>query len=391
MARPQAPAVADVLVTLEAWGSNRRWIGPDPYEGLNSPAGRAAPGRRGRQVVVQVYKRLPLAPLWPLSAPERENSKVLGLVISGYAALGADGGDGTGWISSLASRLRDLALAQDQGVGWGYPFDVQTRNLRYTATSANAIATSFVVNGLLDAHRETGVENLARLALDSRPYLLSLLCSSPHGPYFAYLKKGSDLVHNANLLVCGTLARLHRLDPEPAAEEAAVAAATTTINLQRGDGLWVYGEAPNFAWIDNFHTAYTLEGLAAIERQFGLGGEAIDLGARAWLDTFIDQGGWARYFHDRLFPLETHCCASAIDLLCDPAIGSRVPGALEIAQSVADRAIAELWIPARRSFAFSRTRRGLNRREFMRWTNAPMFRALSRLQSARAAGSPGRS
>jgi hypothetical protein len=50
--------------------------------------------------------------------------------------------------------------------------------------------------------------------------------------------------------------------------------------------------------------------------------------------------------------------------------------------SIADKAIRELWMANEGRFAFRLTARGLNRREFMRWTNAPMFRALARLESA---------
>src|SRR5919108_3325647 len=74
-----------VLTRLERWGAARSWIGPDPYEGLNSPLGRLAPSRRSRQAVTQLYKRLPFTPPWPLRAPPRSNAKALALVLSGYA------------------------------------------------------------------------------------------------------------------------------------------------------------------------------------------------------------------------------------------------------------------------------------------------------------------
>src|SRR6478672_11230585 len=74
-----------VLARLERWGAGRAWIGPDPYEGLNSPLGRLAPSRRPRQAVTQLYKRLPFTPRWPLRAPRQANAKALALVLSGYA------------------------------------------------------------------------------------------------------------------------------------------------------------------------------------------------------------------------------------------------------------------------------------------------------------------
>ena len=65
-------------------------------------------------------------------------------------------------------------------------------------------------------------------------------------------------------------------------------AAETTIAQQRPDGLWLYADAPNMAWIDNFHTAYVLQGLSEVETAFGFGSDALDRGARAWLDYFIE-------------------------------------------------------------------------------------------------------
>jgi hypothetical protein len=48
--------IAAVLDRLEHWGREREWVGPDPYEGLNSPLGRLMRGKRPRQAVIQAYK-----------------------------------------------------------------------------------------------------------------------------------------------------------------------------------------------------------------------------------------------------------------------------------------------------------------------------------------------
>ena len=247
-------------------------------------------------------------------------------------------------------------------------------------TTPNAIATCFVVGALVDAHLAMGDSPTRRLALAARPFLLSLLRESrEHGPYFGYIPAEAPLVHNANMLVCGTLARLHALQPDHAARPAIEAAAGTTLALARDDGLWPYGELANFGWVDNFHTAYTLEGLAHVSSVFGVGTEALARGASAWRKGFIEPDGWARYYPDRRFPLETHCCASAIDLLMTLKSKGAEPDWGDLALSIADTAIRELWISDEDRFAFRRTAWRLNRREFMRWTNAPMFRALGRL------------
>ena len=374
-------STAATLAELARWGAARGWVGPDPYEGLNAPLAALARGKRPRQALIQLYKRLPFAPPWPLRATPRPNAKVLGLVLSAYSAP-------AGRRLAGSERFRAEAVERlarmSRGGAWGYHFDAQTRHLFYGREETNAIATCFAVGGLCDAHAAQGDERAAELALAARPYLLSLYReSSERGPFFTYVLAGSELIHNANLLVCGALCRLHELAPDPVATEAVLAAAGTTLALQGEDGLWAYGEAANLGWQDNFHTAYLLEGLCRVEAAFGSGGANLERGLAAWRAAFLEPDGWARYYPGQRFPLEPHCSASAIDLLCLLAEQGRDGGAIAEAERIAACAIRELWIPSASRFGFRRTARGLNGREFMRWTNAPMFRALASLESAR--------
>jgi DNA uptake protein ComE-like DNA-binding protein len=148
--------LASVLARLERWGAGRGWVGPDPYEGLNSPFGRLAPTRRSRQAVTQLYKRLPLTPRGPLGAPSRPNAKALALVLSGYATEAGRRLPGASrYLTEIPAQLAEMNLL-DGAAGWGYHFDVQTRNLRYDSRTPNAIATCFVVGALCDAHEATG-------------------------------------------------------------------------------------------------------------------------------------------------------------------------------------------------------------------------------------------
>lgn len=356
-------------------------MGPDPYEGLNSPLGRLAVGFRGRQALVQLYKRVPIAPPWPLAAQPRPNSKTLALVLSAYStpAAGALAG-GPGVAGDLAARLDEMRLEHQSSWGWGYHFDVQTRHSRYGPTTPNAIATCFVVEALLDHHGATGVSASRDLALGSRPFLRSLLTTaSEHGPYYSYVPSGTALIHNANLLVCGTLARLHETDPDPAIAEEAAAAVQTTLTAQDDRGLWPYGAGSNLAWADNFHTAYVLEGLHATMSAFAVGKEALRAGLDAWRGAFFDADASARLYPDSPYPLEAHSFASAIDL-CVRARDVD-PGLPEFGRQIAQRAVDLLWLEDEGRFAYRVTGRGRNRREFMRWTNAPMLRALARLLS----------
>ena len=369
-----------VLAELAVWGNARHWIGPDPYEGLNSPLGRLAPGFRGRQAAVQLYKRLPFAPPWPLSAPPRENSKALALVLSAFSTPAGAEVAGAGVADELAARIERLRLPASGGSGWAYHFDVQTRHTRYGPTTPNAIATCFAVEALLAHGRHADHAPSLELALASRPFL-RLLLQRPSGarPYFAYVPGGSPLIHNANLLVCGALAKLHELEPDAEVAQVAVEAAQTTIDAQDERGLWPYGAAANLAWADNFHTAYVLEGLHATARAFGVGHDALAAGLDAWRSAFFDAEGSARLYPDSPYPLEAHSFASALDLCVSAR--NLDPTLIAFGQRIALRAIELLWLPGEGRFAYRVTRLGRNRREFMRWTNAPMLRGLARLLS----------
>ncbi len=360
----------DVLRELERWGAERDWLGADPYEGMNAPLAHAV-GRtpKLRQAVIQAYRRAPWDPPAPLRPQPRRNAKTAALVLSGYAAA-PDG--------LLPERERQIAagvyhLAQLRtGGGWGYHFDFQSRWGSYGAGVPNAIATCFAAGALIDAGRP-------ELALPARRYLGHDLWNA-EGSYFGYVGAGAVLIHNANALVCGTLARLHEVDPDEEVADRVRAAARTTAAGQGPDGSWPYGQAASLGWIDNFHTAYTLEGLHEVDRVLGEGGDAVERGYDYWTRELFDDAGRARSRAGRTYPLEAHSYATAIDTLV--VLRERRPDGVALARRVADAAVRDLWLADRGHFAFERTRRFTNRRAFVRWTNAPMFRALSRLAAA---------
>jgi len=305
---------------------------------------------------------------------------VAGLVLSAYTLPGgARLEDSTRWATSMQRRLEGLRLPESRA--WGYHFDVQTRHLFYPRTSPNAIATCFAIRGLLDASEYAGRSGAAELAQAATPFLASLLRDSEHGRFFAYVPAGSELIHNANILVCGTLARLLELESDESVGALVEEAAATTLELRREDGNWPYGERGDLTWRDNFHTAYVLEGLARLHEWSGRHEELLIDATNCWLQSFFDERATARYHPDRAYPADAHSAASAIDAMC--IVAAAVPGLrahlLDRAFAVAERAIEILWLPGERRFATQLNARGTNRREFMRWTNAPMFEALARL------------
>jgi hypothetical protein len=186
----------------------------------------------------------------------------------------------------LARWTADRQIADGCWRGlWGYEFDVQTRWAFYAAGSPNMVATVFAADGCLDAGLLQG-ERLTWLAE-------GLLGTFYRGSHFAYTASSHVLIHNANLLGASLAARLATnalLAPSLRARlrQAAQAATEVSLDRQRRDGSWPYGEAPRLGWVDGFHTAYVLLRLDQVSQRMGLDvGVALDKGTSFYFERLF--------------------------------------------------------------------------------------------------------
>jgi len=201
---------------------------------------------------------------------------------------------------------------------------------------------------------------------------------------FSYTPGASTLIFNASLLAAETLARIAALDKRGDYCDLAVRAAQYVINQQHQAGSWSYGTDANQSWIDNFHTAYLLSSLKAIidsceaarTNEFKA---ALQRGYEYWRKSFFLADGWAKYYHDTLYPVDTHAAAAAIVTLLD--LIELDSDALTEAERIANWSIQNM--RDRQGFFYYQRRRFYSvRTPFMRWTQAWMLYALGRLLEA---------
>ena len=144
---------------IRAWGEARDWRGYDPYDALSSPlAPLLTLGTDiGRRVLTQAVKSAPVNLRPALGIRPVWNAKAVALVASAYARLSVARDDDVARRRAivLLEQLIDGSTATI-GLGWGYPFDVQTRFFGYRRGTPNAITTSFAAHALLDAHELIG-------------------------------------------------------------------------------------------------------------------------------------------------------------------------------------------------------------------------------------------
>jgi hypothetical protein len=381
--------VAAAAQALERWGSERGWAGCDPYDGLNATRFVAPLTRRpfGRRLVTQAVKISPLN-LRPLvGVPHARSSAAVANVVSAYARDGIPGiADSETKLRSALDALEALRLPSFEEPCWGYHFDVQTRVFFYPKGSPNTIATAFAGMALLDAHAATGDERALELAEGTGDFFVRHVPQTDAAPgaYFGYLVGDRTPIHNANLLVCALLARLHVATGRADLAAAAAAGVEYTVSRQRADGSWPYGEEPHLGWVDNFHTGYVLEALMTCSRCGIAGGdEALRRGLEHYRRDLFRADGAPKYMPDSTYPIDIQCVAQAIQTFALAAQHEPIHGA----------AAAKVFGYAQRrmrrrdgAYAFQRRRLWTNRTPHVRWAAAPMFLALVHLH--RALGEP---
>jgi hypothetical protein len=375
--------IPEALRQIRGWGEARDWRGYDPYDALNSPLARylTLGSRFGRRALTQAVKLSPLNVRPLLGIEPAWNAKAIALVASAYARLGAAHDDETArgeagrWLGWLIENS-----TADVGLGWGYHFDVQTRFFSYPRGAPNVIATSFAAHALLDG-RELLVEaRWGEAAERSCEFLLArLLHEDPARTYFRYLAERDELVHNANVLACSVLARTARSGNRGDLLEVVRRALPATLQAQRPDGSWPYAEGGH-GWVDNFHTGYVLEGLAECEAAVPLRRE-VERGLDYWERELFLPDWTPKYYAEQLWPIDAHNYAQAIETWL--AVASWRKGALDAAERCAAQLVERMLAPDGH-VVFQRRRWWTSRVPYVRWSTAPAFRALARLELARA-------
>jgi hypothetical protein len=362
-----AKAVDDLARAVE----DIDYAGYDPYDALASPLLRAAVRTPlARRAAIQTLKRSPvnLRPLF--GVPKLRHAKGLALFASACARR-AEGDPGSPFADrarSLCAALRERTISVPSGAGWGYDFDVQTRWGFYRCGEPNAVVTAFAAGALLDLAELDGPDHDRGLLERVVGYATGdLLLEEGGEQYFAYFAGSRRPIHNANLLVAAVCAR---------AGAPAVAQKPLRFSLerQRADGTWPYGEGRGLGWVDGFHTAYVLDALRALSND-PAAEAALRSGLDVYLERLIDPDGGARATVERRHPIDIHAAASAIGTLSD--LAGRDSRALPKASSVLSWTLTHM---RRRDgrFAFQRHRLHRKATPFVRWSDGHMALGLAR-------------
>lgn len=369
--------VQSAVLSLAGHCRSAGWAGWDPYDGLNSRLFQAIPflqNKPCRLAFIQFMKRSPVNLRPMLGVRRGQNPKGVALFATALEQLSRMGLAHLEEARALVDSLVDRRCPGQEHACWGYHFDWQTRGVLVPRTVPNIVCTTFVAHAFLDLYDATRHRPYLEVAESAGRFVTDELASDLPGDAFCirYYMLGKSSVHNASLLGAALLARLLDYCDDIRLKDYIRKAARFSLDRQRPDGSWPYGEQPKQTWVDSFHTGYNLLALKQIGRRLevqGLPG-AVRNGYDYYRRHFFRQGGAVRYFHDRTYPVDAHAVGHALLTLAEFA--EEDPTALAQAGRCFAWAMANLRSP-RGYFYYQRRRWITNRIDYMRWSQAWMM------------------
>jgi len=373
---------------LFSWCRMRDFAGHDPFDALNSRLFQATPlvqSRNARFVWTQLVKRSPIDVRGAIRVPAERNAKGVALValaqLANYRRVKTE--EAQQQAREMLAALLSMKIEGYSGAAWGYNFDWQSRNFFASREMPTIVPTAFAARALVEGGHDLqdfhDLQDAARSVCEFIRKDLPRTVDSKSEVCFSYAPNSNTRVFNASLLGAEVLASVGNLTGESELLDLAERATRYVANNQRADGSWCYGADPKQSWIDNFHTAYILFSLQRIINSTSFGAEfqtALERGYEFWKSNFFLADGWPKYYDDGPYPADAHAAASAIVTFLECR---RLDNdALTMAQKVASWTIQHL--RDRRGFFYYQRRRFYTiRKPYMRWTEAWMLYALSRL------------
>ena len=307
---------------LQNWIEKHDFKAFDPFDGLNSKI-RFLTFEIPllRQVLVQLVKRLPfnIRPLIGIS-PQR-SSKGFAYFIRGDLLLYKLTKEGKYLerVINFLNWLEKISCKGYSGYCWGNHFDYQTRGYFLKKNSPTLVWTSLTGRAFVEAYELTKNEKHLEIVDSVCHFIVTDLprIEDEKGYCISYVRDTINLVHNSNFLGAAMLAQGYKLTGNNKYKEVANQAIQYSVNHQRANGSWFYGEENKYHWIDNWHTAYNLDAMKIYEECTNDTSFLNNLkkGFKFYKKHFFLEDGTPKYYHNNVYPLDIQCASQSIDTL----------------------------------------------------------------------------
>ena len=372
--------ISKVVYEIEKYIKNEKYKGYDPFDVLNAPFFNLPVLKSNkfiRFVSQQIFRRIPfnLRPI--LLITKGINPVTLGLVIQAYSYLAQAYPAKKRYylyeIEYCLNKLIELRSSNYSGCCWGYNFDWEARYAEINAYVPTVVATGIITNSLYEYYKLFNdgriVEILDSAALFvlhdlNRTYEKDTFC-------FSYSPLDNQQVYNATMKAARLLAQAYSVTGKEQYINEAEKTVRFVINNQRDDGAWAYSKGDARTWIDNFHTAYVLDGLDAFiklsdKKEYTT---YLQKGLKFYLDNLFTIEGLPKYYSHSFYPIDATEVAQSIITLINF-------GELNRAKITINFALKKLY-SGDGYFYYQQYKYFTNKIPYMRWSTVWMFLALS--------------
>ncbi|MFX0134508.1 MAG: hypothetical protein ACFFDN_12785 [Candidatus Hodarchaeota archaeon] len=313
----------DSLQKVEKWIELNHYKGYEPFDGLLSFFRPLTFGNSlAERILIQLVRQSPINIRPFLGVKPHESTKGRAYMAAGYLRMLKRNGNQQ-YKNKAINCLNWLIENKSPGYSdycWGNHFDWTSREGKLPKLEPTLVWTSIIGQAFLDAYEILGNKEYLDVAISICDWILSLPREESNSGFcLSYVAFEQSSVHNSNLLGAAMLARTVKYMNNNTALSVAKKAIEYSCSRQLTNGAWYYGEAPIHHWIDNFHTGYNLDSLKCYientnDRTFE---KNLTLGFKYFKNTFFEDSGRPKYYHNRAYPIDIQCASQAIDTLAN--------------------------------------------------------------------------
>lgn len=366
---------------------SENFAGYDPFDALGSRIFQKLPFKNStltRLIWLQTVKRSPVNLRPFLKIEKGTNAKGIALFAlaelarfrTNYAPQHAE--NARQFLEKLQSSKIKI---QRSKTAFGYNFDWQSRAFFAPQGTPTIVPTAFAARAFLEGYTLFDDENYLETAKEICNFILEDLNRSFESEdeiCFSYTPLDNSVIYNASLLAGECLAEVGKITNNKDLLETAAKTARFVIRRQMENGAWAYGSKLRHAWVDNFHTAYTLLSLFRLQKIIpNLETKTpIKKGLDFWLEKFFLADGTPKYYDKQTFPIDIHSASAAVVALGElDEVDERC---LSLAKKVADWTLENMR-DERGFFYYQKRRFHTVKIPFIRWSQAWTAYALARL------------
>lgn len=375
--------ISDSLRKVERWVEARDYKGYEPFDGLSSVFRPLTFGNLFLdRLLMQAVRQSPLN-LRPLFGVKPLESTIgRGYMAWGYLLMMKATGDRE-YARKADHCLQWLVENKSPAYkefSWGKHFDFASRGGRYPKFEPITVWTSLIGMAFLEGWETLGEEKYLEVAESICRWILQLERSGDEkGICLSYTGSGGrSTIHNHSMLAAAVLARTAKHLPKREYLDIAKRIMSFSCSCQLPEGGWYYGEDPMYHWIDNFHSGYNLDSLKRYIESTGddeFQGNLVR-GLEFYKKTFFELSGRPKYYHDRVYPVDSQCASQAVDTLANFA--GMDPSSLALASKVASWWLENMQDPE--GFFYYRQYPLVKAKTpMLHWAQATMYKALALL------------